>query len=83
MKDTILESLNKKDKEKLKEYSDQFSKTIEDILITNFKDKLSFDFVFDKVYETFTDPILCEMIFDKLQDSLEHNHGIDMRQKDI
>lgn len=83
IKETIIESLNQKEKSKLKNMADYLSKSMEKILIENHKEEINFDYVFDKVYSFFNDPLLCEMIFDKLQTDLQEKYDIDMRQKDI
>lgn len=74
---------NKKERKRLNQIAGYLSESMEQVLIEKHRDELSFDYVYDKVYTFFKDPILCEMIFDKLQESLEKNHNIDMRQKDI
>ena len=67
----------------MNEVADYLSKGMEQVLIENYKTELNFDFVYDKVYSIFNDPILCEMVFDQLQTDLQEKHGIDMTQKDI
>ena len=83
VKETILSVLNNKDMFKMEELADYFTKGMEDVLIKSYKDELNFDFVYDKVYSLFNDPILCEKIFDNLQINLEEKYEIDMRHKDI
>ena len=83
VKETILSVLNNKDMFKMEELADYFTKGIEEVLIKSYKDELNFDFVYDKVYSLFNDPILCEKIFDNLQINLEEKYEIDMRHKDI
>lgn len=83
VKETILSVLNNKDQFKANEVADYLTTGMEETLINYYKDELNFDYVYDKVYSTFNDPILCEMIFDKLQTNLQEKYGIDMRQKDI
>ncbi len=76
IRDTIIEELNNDCKKRYLDMVDNFSTHIVNNIVSFHKDKVNFDYVFNKIYTIFNDPLLCEMVFNSVSDKLEKEHNI-------
>ena len=74
--------LNESEKLKTEELSNSLSDVIVTSLVNN-KEEITFDYVYCKIYDIFSDSLLSEQVFDKVQTKLEKDHNIVLEQKDI
>lgn len=81
--DTIVDVLNDEYKNTYLDASDNFANEIIKNLITYHKDEINFDFVFDKVYSVFKEPILSEMVFDKITEKLKKDYNISIKNLEV
>jgi hypothetical protein len=79
--ETIISVLNHDLMENDKELANIFSDTMIDLFLNDYKDKLDFNFVFDKVYSAFREPLFCELVFDTILEKLKTKHDIVLEQK--
>lgn len=76
IRDTIVEELNKDCKKRYLDMVDNFATHIVNNIVSFHKDEINFDYVFNKIYTIFNEPLLCEMVFNSVSDKLEKEHSI-------
>ncbi len=76
IRDVIIDELNKDSKKRYLDMVDNFSTYIVNNIVSFHKDEINFDYVFNKIYSIFNEPLLCEMVFNCVLDKLEKKHNI-------
>lgn len=80
---TIVNVLKDEYKNNYLDVSDYCANQIIKNLITYHKDEINFDFVFEKVYSIFKEPLLSEMVFDKVSEKLEKDYNIPIENLEV
>lgn len=73
IRDVIIDELNKDSKKRSLDMVDNLSTYIVNNIVSFHKDEINFDYVFNKIYSIFNEPLLCEMVFNCVLDKLEKN----------
>ena len=76
IQDTIIQVLNDYYKKKHLEMAQEFATQIVEHLVLHDQEEIKFDFVYDKIYSLFKEPLFCELVFAKVQEKLEKEHNI-------